>query len=172
MGPPKFNFFFSFLLCDGHLWLAYHQKNYRALDSPEIEICCNISSFGAGYKGLESITDWELDENTVRMSWEHIGNNKNPITPPSPKEKKSLGHTQCDASPHQVQETFLCTLLPIYKLHASWTMAKQYGIKKMRCYWECLREHSENSMQSPWEHIGNKQTRNPSPPSLPPLKSK
>ncbi len=60
-------------------------------------------------------------------------------------------------------EKFFCVPSPIYKLHGSWTMAIQYGISKMKCNWECLREHSENSMQSPWEHIRNKQTRNPPP---------
>jgi hypothetical protein len=35
-------------------------------------------------------------------------------------------------------------------------MAKQYGIK-LRCCWELLKEHLENLIGTPWEHIGNRQ---------------
>lgn len=46
-----------------------------------------------------------------------------------------------------------CTPFTI-SIHISWTMAKQYGKKKMNWYWEHLKEHIGNLMGTKWEQIG------------------
>jgi hypothetical protein len=94
--------------CDVHLESTHHNFYFPKID----KLCWNLL-FWVGYIHSLQIVEfrakdiwdkvrryWEHDGehignpvrtwcNRMRTSWEHIGNNKNPTTPPSPKRKKA-----------------------------------------------------------------------------------
>jgi hypothetical protein len=108
VGTPKFKFLFA----NGPLWLenpkeilkVWRLPQYRNIHSNHTKLISpNIGQHWTKHMRQSEVllrtcwgTHWELNRNTLRTWWEHIGHNNGPNDPTSPSpEGKKMGPLGC-----------------------------------------------------------------------------